>query len=121
MTVRDALWTAARRGPSYVRQEQRAEQPDEGAAGRQSAELTLIESTPSLRARLHQKRDALRGRVAEALAERDGLDAFTADVLTAAAAAALDAAIRAWAGSGGTADRGGLVDRAFATLWPGGA
>lgn len=87
---------------------------------RQLAELTLIEATPSLRARLHQKRDAMRAQVAEALTQRPGapLDAFRADVLTSAAAAALDAADREWLRSGGTADRDALVDRAFATLRP---
>ncbi|MGW6057745.1 TetR family transcriptional regulator [Streptomyces sp. NPDC055189] len=90
------------------------------ASERQLAELTLIEATPSLRARLSQKRDAMRAQVAEALTRRPGaqLDPFTADVLTSAAAAALDAADRAWLHSGGTADRGILVDRAFSTLRP---
>ncbi|MFD9903290.1 TetR family transcriptional regulator [Streptomyces sp. NPDC059063] len=87
---------------------------------RRLAELTLIESTPSLRARLHHKRESMRAQVAEALAARpgSGLDAFTADVLTAAAAAALDAAARAWLRSEGTADQDELVDRAFAVLRP---
>lgn len=87
---------------------------------RQLAELTLIEATPSLRARLSQKRDVMRAQVAEVLARRPGapLDVFTADVLTSAAAAALDAADREWLRSGGTADRGTLVDRAFTTLRP---
>ncbi|MGW7271070.1 TetR family transcriptional regulator [Streptomyces sp. NPDC054864] len=90
------------------------------ASGRQLAELALIDATPSLRARLHQKRDAMRAQVAEALAERRDakLDMFGADLLTAAATAALDAADREWLRSGGTVDRGALVDRAFATLRP---
>ncbi|MEU7576261.1 TetR family transcriptional regulator [Streptomyces sp. NPDC041068] len=90
---------------------------------RQLAELTLIESTPSLRARLHGKRDEMRARVADALAARPGteLDAFAADALTSAAAAALDTANRAWLASGGTEDRAALVERAFALLRPAGS
>ncbi|RMI47025.1 GNAT family N-acetyltransferase [Actinomadura harenae] len=82
--------------------------------------LRLIETTPPLRARLHQKRDELRALVAAALRERPGadLDAFTADLLTAAAGAALDAASREWLRTDGTADRAALIDRAFAALAP---
>lgn len=60
--------------------------------------MRLIETTPALRARLHQKRDELRDRISAALREGSGdpLDAFTADLLTAAAGAALDAAAREW-------------------------
>ncbi|MFE0136948.1 TetR family transcriptional regulator [Streptomyces sp. NPDC059037] len=89
-------------------------------SGQELAELTLIEATPSLRARLHQRRDAMRAQVADALAQRPDtkLDAFTADVLTSSAAAALDAADREWLRSGGAADRAELVDRAFAALRP---
>ncbi|MFV2178254.1 TetR family transcriptional regulator [Actinomadura sp. LOL_016] len=90
------------------------------AAQRDPAVLRLIESTPALRARLHQRRDEMRGRVAAALRERPGagIDAFTADLLTGCAAAALDAAGREWLRLEGAADRGGLVDRAFAALAP---
>ncbi|QFG26868.1 TetR family transcriptional regulator [Actinomadura sp. WMMB 499] len=90
------------------------------AAQRDPAALRLIESTPALRARLHQRRDEMRGRIAAALRERPGaaLDAFTADLLTGCAAAALDAAGREWLRLDGAADRGELVDRAFAALAP---
>ncbi|MGI5167824.1 TetR family transcriptional regulator [Spirillospora sp. CA-253888] len=90
------------------------------SAQQELAGLRLIETTPALRARLHQKRDELRGRIAAALRERPGasLDAFTADLLTAAAGAALDAASREWLRSDGTTDRAALIDRAFALLAP---
>lgn len=90
------------------------------SAQRNPAVLRLIESTPALRARLHQKRDALRGRITDALRDRpgSGLDPFTADLLTACAAAALDAAGREWLRHDGTIDRRELIDRAFATLAP---
>ncbi|WP_026400562.1 TetR family transcriptional regulator [Actinomadura rifamycini] len=90
------------------------------AAQRDPAVLRLIESTPALRARLHQRRDAMRGRIAAALRERPGagLDAFAADLLTGCAGAALDAAGREWLRRGGDVDRGELVDRAFAALAP---
>uniref|UniRef100_UPI001F5FEA57 TetR family transcriptional regulator n=1 Tax=Actinomadura roseirufa TaxID=2094049 RepID=UPI001F5FEA57 len=56
-------------------------------ARRGVAALRLIEATPVLRARLHREREELLGQVAAALRERPGaaLDAFTADLLTAAA------------------------------------
>ncbi|GII94051.1 TetR family transcriptional regulator [Sinosporangium siamense] len=85
------------------------------------AALRLIESTPALRARLHQRRDGMRDRISTALRERPGtgLDTFTADLLTACAAAAIDAATREWLRHDGTDDRGELVDRAFTMLAPG--
>ena len=79
--------------------------------------VRLIESTPALRARLHLKREELRERVAAALAGR-GLDAFTADLVTGAAGAALDAANREWSRAGGQGDRAVLLDRAFTVLSP---
>jgi AcrR family transcriptional regulator len=84
------------------------------------ARLRLIEATPTLRARLHEKRAVWRQTVADALRARPGppLDAFTADLLTNAAAAALDTVTQEWARSGGTADRDALLDRAFALLRP---
>nr|BFE37902.1 TetR family transcriptional regulator [Actinomadura rugatobispora] len=90
------------------------------ASQRELAGLRLVEATPVLRARLHYKRDELRDRVADALRDRpgSGLDAFTADLLVAAAGAALDAASREWLRSDGTADRAALVERAFAMLAP---
>ncbi|OLT10074.1 hypothetical protein BJF79_04930 [Actinomadura sp. CNU-125] len=58
-------------------------------AQRDPAVLRLIEATPALRARLHQRRDEMRARVGAALRERPGadVDAFTADLLTGCAAA----------------------------------
>ncbi|MEW2353649.1 TetR family transcriptional regulator [Spirillospora sp. NPDC029432] len=90
------------------------------AARRDPATLRLIESTPALRARLNLRRDGMRERITAALLDRpgDGLDAFTADLLTACAAAAVDAAGREWLRGDGTADRGELVDRAFTLLAP---
>ncbi|GAB3968285.1 TetR family transcriptional regulator [Actinoallomurus acanthiterrae] len=89
-------------------------------AQRELTGLRLIETTPALRARLHQRRDELRDRIATALRERPGapLDAFTADLLTAAAGAALDAVAREWLRSDGTADRAALIDQAFTLLTP---
>lgn len=90
------------------------------AAQRDLTGMRLIETTPALRARLHQKRDELRDRISAALRERPGasLDAFTADLLTAAAGAALDVAAREWLRSDGTADRAALIDQAFTLLAP---
>jgi AcrR family transcriptional regulator len=84
------------------------------------ASLRLIESTPSLHARLHQKRAQWRQRVSDALRDRPGagLDSFTADLLTNAATAVLDTVSREWLRSDGTADRAALLDRAFALLHP---
>ncbi|WP_219825428.1 TetR family transcriptional regulator [Nonomuraea typhae] len=80
--------------------------------------LRLIESSPALRARYQQKREETRGHIAQALQARSGLDAFTADLLTAAAGAALDSVARAWTRSDGRADRLALVDQAFALFTP---
>jgi AcrR family transcriptional regulator len=88
------------------------------AARSDPAVLRLIESTPALRARLHVKREQMRERIAGALLERGGVDAFTADLLTGAAGAALEAADRAWLRADGAADRADLLDRAFAALRP---
>ncbi|WP_323373700.1 TetR family transcriptional regulator [Plantactinospora alkalitolerans] len=87
---------------------------------RELAAHRLIESTPSLRARRHEKREQWRTRVSAALQDRAGatLDTFTADLLTNAASAALDTVSREWLRSGGTADRAALTDRAFALLRP---
>ncbi len=62
----------------------------------------------------------MRRRIAAALRERPGarLDEFTADLLTACAAAALDAAEREWLRRDAAADRRELIDRAFALLAP---
>ncbi|GAA2133713.1 TetR family transcriptional regulator [Actinomadura napierensis] len=82
--------------------------------------LRLIEATPALRARLHAERDRMRELITAALREHSGagLDAFTADLLTGTAAAALEAADREWMRSDGAADRAALLDRAFALLSP---
>ncbi|MFE9747757.1 TetR family transcriptional regulator [Saccharothrix saharensis] len=81
--------------------------------------LRLIESTPSLRARVHEKREHWRREVGEALRERPaGLDAFTADLLVNTATAALDTASLEWLRSEGTADRLTLLDLAFTILEP---
>ncbi|WP_199565389.1 TetR family transcriptional regulator [Spongiactinospora rosea] len=82
--------------------------------------LRLIEATPALRARFMQKREETRTLITGALLARPGhgLDAFTADLVTAAAGAALDGVSRAWAEADGQADRLALVDRAFALLRP---
>jgi AcrR family transcriptional regulator len=84
------------------------------------SELRLIESSPALRARLAVKREQMRASVQQALREREGaeLDEFTADLLVSAAGAALEAVDREWLRSGGKADRGQLVDHAFAQLKP---
>lgn len=97
-------------------------QGDIHAAEGELAGLALIESTPSLRARLHKKRDELRREVSDALRQRPGvsLDPFASDVLTAAAASALDAASREWLRVGGAADRGELLTEALALLSRGG-
>lgn len=90
------------------------------ASQQELAGARLIETTPSLRAGLLRRREEWRARVGEALLSRreDGLDPFTADLLTGAAAAALDAVSREWVRSGGAADRRGLLDRAFRALRP---
>lgn len=92
------------------------------ASSEQLASLRLIESTPSLRARQHQKRDEARQAISDALRDRPGstLDGFAADLLANAAGAALDTVTREWVRSGGTADRAALLDRAFALLRPAG-
>ena len=84
------------------------------------ASLRLIESTPSLHARLHERRTQWRRHVSDALRDRPGvpLDPFAADLLTNAASAALDTVSQEWLRSDGTADRAALLDRAFALLRP---
>lgn len=82
------------------------------------AALRLIEVTPSLRSRLHEKRAQWRQSVSDALRTRSDLDPFTADLLTNAASAALDTVSGEWHRTGTAADRAALVDRAFALLRP---
>ncbi|GAA1568156.1 TetR/AcrR family transcriptional regulator [Kribbella hippodromi] len=80
--------------------------------------LELVESSPALRARMVEKRDELRRLVSAALLARPGaeLDAYTADLLTAAAGAVLDAAAQEWLRNGG--DRTALIARGFDQLAP---
>ena len=82
--------------------------------------LELVESSPALRARMVEKRDGLRRQVSDALRDRPGstLDAFTADLLTAAAAAVVDVAAQEWLRAGG--DRSELIRWGFEELSPGG-
>ncbi|SDU37303.1 TetR family transcriptional regulator [Amycolatopsis keratiniphila] len=85
------------------------------ASERTLATHRLIETTPALGGRLHQRRTEWRRRVSDALRDRPGagLDGFTADLLTNAATAVLDAVSAEWLRSGGTADRVTLLDRGF--------
>jgi AcrR family transcriptional regulator len=78
----------------------------------------LIQTTPALRARLHQKRELWRTAARDALAARSGLDDFSADLLTNAATAILDSVGQEWVRTDGRVDRAGLLDRGFAALRP---
>jgi AcrR family transcriptional regulator len=90
------------------------------ASGAELAGRRLIESTPTLRARLHEKRERWRHEVRDVLFERSSgaLDAFTADLLTNAAIAVLDTVSREWVRADGDTDRADLLDRGFAALRP---
>ncbi|WP_350279919.1 helix-turn-helix domain-containing protein [Kribbella sp. HUAS MG21] len=80
--------------------------------------LELVESSPALRARMVEKRDELRRLISAALLARPGstLDAYSADLLTAAAGAVLDASAQEWLRTGG--DRAELIKRGFEELGP---
>src|SRR5919106_1490469 len=78
----------------------------------------LIQSTPALRARLHQKRELWRRAARDVLVSRGGLDDFSADLLANAAAAVLDSVEREWVRTDGRADRAELLDRGFGALRP---
>ncbi|OZM81284.1 TetR family transcriptional regulator [Pseudonocardia sp. MH-G8] len=80
----------------------------------------LIESTPVLRARLHQKRELWRHAARDVLVERSAgaLDDFAADLLANAAVAVLESVAAEWVRTDGRADRGELLDKGFATLRP---
>ncbi|WP_280399204.1 TetR family transcriptional regulator [Nocardia carnea] len=80
------------------------------------AVLRLVEATPALAGRLHQRRAEWRQRVSDAVRQRPGagIDSFTADLLTNTAVAVLDTVSSAWLRSDGTADRSALLDRGFA-------
>lgn len=80
------------------------------------AVVRVIESSPALRARLHQKREQWRRRVADVLVECGELDAFTADLLVNSAVAVLDTVVQHWMRTG--ADRVALLDRGFAAVRP---
>ncbi|MER7720047.1 TetR family transcriptional regulator [Streptomyces flaveolus] len=88
-------------------------------AGEQAlATLRLIEATPALVGRLHQRRTQWRRRVSDALRGRPGagIDAYTADLLTNAATAVLDAVSSQWVRSNGRANRSALLEQGFAQL-----
>ncbi|MFF8884108.1 TetR family transcriptional regulator [Streptomyces flaveolus] len=82
------------------------------------ATIRLIEATPALAGRLHQRRTEWRRRVSDALQDRPGtdLDPYTADLLTNAATAVLDAVSSQWARSDGNADRPALLDQGFSQV-----
>jgi AcrR family transcriptional regulator len=73
----------------------------------------LIETTPALRARLHHQRDEIRRDCTAVVQARSGLTPFTAELITACAAAAFDSAADEWYRRGGEADRSALVEEAF--------
>src|SRR5918996_6028905 len=83
-------------------------------SGAELAGERLIQSTPALRARLHQKRELWRRAARDVLVSRGGLDDFSADLLANAAAAVLDSVEREWVRTDGRADRAELLDRGFA-------
>lgn len=77
--------------------------------------LRLIEATPALVGRLHQRRTEWRRRVSEALRTRPGadIDPYTADLLTNAATGVLDAVSSQWTRSDGQASRQALLNQGF--------
>jgi AcrR family transcriptional regulator len=88
------------------------------SSGAELAGERLIQSTPALRARLHQKRELWWRAARDVLASRGGLDDFSADLLANAAAAVLDSVAQEWVRTDGRADRVELLDRGFAALRP---
>jgi AcrR family transcriptional regulator len=88
------------------------------SAGMDLAGQRLIESTPTLRARMHQKREIWRQAARDVLVARGRLDGFSADLLTNAATAVLDTVAQEWVRTDGRADRRDLLDRGFAALRP---
>lgn len=90
------------------------------SSGAEPAGQRLIESTPALRARLHQKRELWRHAARDVLVERSGaaLDVFAADLLVNAAIAVLDSVAAEWVRTDGRVDRAELLDRGFASLRP---
>jgi AcrR family transcriptional regulator len=86
------------------------------SSGAELAGQRLIEATPALRARLHQKRELWRDAARGVLVARGRLDDFSADLITNAATAVLDSVGREWVRTDGRADRAELLDRGFAAL-----
>ncbi|GAA2072739.1 TetR family transcriptional regulator [Streptomyces albiaxialis] len=88
------------------------------------ARLRLVEESPALHARWVQRREEARREIAAVLRERAGagagagLDAFSADLLTSAAGAALESATREWLRSNGQKSRPELLTEAFTRLNP---
>ncbi|MGY6653707.1 TetR family transcriptional regulator [Amycolatopsis sp. TRM77291] len=93
----------------------RARQDDIQASEQVLVTLRLIEATPALVGRLHQRRAEWRRRVSDALKDGRGaeIDAYTADLLTNTATAVLDAVSSHWVRSGGKSDRRRLLDQGF--------
>jgi AcrR family transcriptional regulator len=98
-----------------LRQVLRAWQEEIHAGEQVLATLRLIEATPALVGRLHQRRAEWRRRVSDALRSRPGagIDAYTADLLTNAATAVLDAVSSQWVRSNGRANRSALLEQGF--------
>ncbi|MFJ8806354.1 TetR family transcriptional regulator [Streptomyces sp. NPDC102490] len=98
-----------------LRQVLRAWQEEIHAGEQVLATLRLIEATPALVGRLHQRRAEWRRRVSDALRNRPGagIDAYTADLLTNAATAVLDAVSSQWVRSNGRANRSALLEQGF--------
>ncbi|WP_188132574.1 TetR family transcriptional regulator [Streptomyces boluensis] len=96
----------------------RAWQEEIHASERVLDTLRLIEATPALVGRLHQRRAEWRRRVSDALQGRPGadIDPYTADLLTNAATAVLDAVSSQWMRSDGHANRPALLDRGFTQI-----
>ncbi|TNM27534.1 TetR family transcriptional regulator [Streptomyces sedi] len=114
--VADIAARPADEGPwECLHQVLRAWQEEIHASERALATMRLIEATPALTARLLQRRTEWRRRVSDALRSRPGaeLDPYTADLLTNAATAVLDAVSGQWARADGDADRRALLDRGF--------
>ncbi|MFC8536641.1 TetR family transcriptional regulator [Streptomyces sp. NPDC057249] len=117
--VADIAARPAGEGPwECLHQVLRAWQEEIHASEQALATIRLIEATPALNARLHQRRTEWRSRVSGALQDRPDaeLDPYTADLLTNTATAVLDAVSSQWARSDGNADRPALLDRGFSQV-----
>ncbi|MFH8709566.1 TetR family transcriptional regulator [Streptomyces rubrogriseus] len=114
--VADIAMRPAGEGPwECLRQVLQAWQEEIHASEQALATIRLIEATPALAGRLHQRRTEWHRRVSDALRDRPGtdLDPYTADLLTNAATAVLDAVSSQWARSDANADRPALLDQGF--------